>query len=258
MASSGWFDPSQTYDGYKAVEALDPASSNVRRYLWSKKDGPFGKEFPVYVAPTPDGSSGYSNLIGSKKREVSRWTNVGGPINSSLEVPISRINPEGVVKRIRQIANSPTNHDELDGEEVDVIPKSINTQYPPKSPTSPPPSPSPSTARPALGLKVRPSPIPQPLNSPMVTSQQLQPVASSSRRREDRSPLPFLATQVFYQREHWPIRVTREDPNMAIKDQDDVARLSKRVGRTSMEVIMYANDGTIPGTSSEEMTARVA
>ncbi|MBW0536340.1 hypothetical protein O181_076055 [Austropuccinia psidii MF-1] len=81
MASSGHFDLSQTYDSYKAVEVLDPASteclarekdcfqyynprsskchycfigkrpchctgvptSNFRRYLWSRKDGPFGK-----------------------------------------------------------------------------------------------------------------------------------------------------------------------------------------------------------------------
>ncbi|MBW0565105.1 hypothetical protein O181_104820 [Austropuccinia psidii MF-1] len=92
MATSGHFDPSQKYDGYRAVEILDPActeclakgkncfqhynprsskchyciignkpclrtgvpSSNVRTYLWSKKDGPFGKEFPVSEAPTPD------------------------------------------------------------------------------------------------------------------------------------------------------------------------------------------------------------
>ncbi|MBW0590402.1 hypothetical protein O181_130117 [Austropuccinia psidii MF-1] len=91
MASSGHFDPSQTNDGYRAGEILDPActeclakgtdcfqhqnplslkchycfigkkpccctgvlSSNVRRYLWSRKDGPFEKEFPVSEAPTP-------------------------------------------------------------------------------------------------------------------------------------------------------------------------------------------------------------
>ncbi|MBW0582307.1 hypothetical protein O181_122022 [Austropuccinia psidii MF-1] len=98
MASSGHFDPSQTYDGYKAVVVLDPACteclakgkdcfehynprsskchycyigkkpcrqtgrqvSNVRRYLWSKTDGPFGKEFPVLEAPTPAATSWYS------------------------------------------------------------------------------------------------------------------------------------------------------------------------------------------------------
>ncbi|MBW0499738.1 hypothetical protein O181_039453 [Austropuccinia psidii MF-1] len=99
MASCAHIDPSQTYDGYQAVELLDPActkslskgkdcfqhynprysnfylcfvgkkpccctgplGSNIRRYLWSKNDGPFGKEFLVYEAPTPDGTSGYSN-----------------------------------------------------------------------------------------------------------------------------------------------------------------------------------------------------
>ncbi|MBW0577544.1 hypothetical protein O181_117259, partial [Austropuccinia psidii MF-1] len=99
MVSSGHFDPSQTYDFYKEVEVLDPActeclakgnncfqhynprsskchycyigkkpfcqtgrqSSNVRRYLWSRMDGPFGKEFPVSEALTPDGTSGFSH-----------------------------------------------------------------------------------------------------------------------------------------------------------------------------------------------------
>ncbi|MBW0553204.1 hypothetical protein O181_092919 [Austropuccinia psidii MF-1] len=97
MASSGNFDPGQIYDGYKAVEVLDPpctkffakgkdcfqnfnpksskcyfcfvgkkpcccpgsAASNIRRYLWSKKDGPFGKELP-----TADATSGYSDCRG--------------------------------------------------------------------------------------------------------------------------------------------------------------------------------------------------
>ncbi|MBW0518503.1 hypothetical protein O181_058218 [Austropuccinia psidii MF-1] len=137
MASSGHFDHSQTYDGYKAVEALDSACTeclakgkdwfehhnpryskchycyigknlfsqagrqalNVRRLLWSKKDEPFGKEFPVSEAPTPDATSVYSSLTGSRQKDVARWTNVGGhlpvggrPIYSSSEVPISRIN----------------------------------------------------------------------------------------------------------------------------------------------------------------------
>ncbi|MBW0477047.1 hypothetical protein O181_016762 [Austropuccinia psidii MF-1] len=102
MASSGHFDPGQTYDGYKEVEAHDPhcteclaqgeecfqhlspksskfhfcfvgkkpcrhpgsTAINVRRYLWSKKDGPFGKEFPVSEGPTPDATSGYSDCRG--------------------------------------------------------------------------------------------------------------------------------------------------------------------------------------------------
>ncbi|MBW0573496.1 hypothetical protein O181_113211, partial [Austropuccinia psidii MF-1] len=67
---------------------------------------------------------------GSNQREVSRWNNVGGsiPVGGrktyySSEVPLSRINAEGVVKTRRQIAISPPNpdaevSDELDGEEV--------------------------------------------------------------------------------------------------------------------------------------------
>ncbi|MBW0566964.1 hypothetical protein O181_106679 [Austropuccinia psidii MF-1] len=91
------------------------------------------------------------------------------------------------------------------------------------------------------------------MKCPIVTSQQLQPVASSSRSGEELSPLPFPAAQVFQQREHWPIRVTREDPNMASKNKDSVARLFKRVDGNTRELILYANDKDIPGTASEEM-----
>ncbi|MBW0499324.1 hypothetical protein O181_039039 [Austropuccinia psidii MF-1] len=192
---------------------------------------------------------------------------------------------QGILARIRQISNSPTNpnaegSDELDGEEVDVVCKSAGHQFC-TSPSQPsdiifqcqvipstpkdsqqvlsiinPPSPSISTARPALVSTVRPSPIPQPRNSLMVTTQQLQPVASSSRRREDQSPLPFPATQVFQQREHWPVLDNREDPNMANEGQNAVARFFMRVDRNSREVSMYFNDRNIPGTGSEEMAAK--
>ncbi|MBW0472532.1 hypothetical protein O181_012247 [Austropuccinia psidii MF-1] len=76
-------------------------------------------------------------VTGSRQRDVARWTNVGGPIPvggrpiySSSEVPISRINNEGVVKRRRQTVDSPPDpdpegSDELDGEEVDVVNSSI-------------------------------------------------------------------------------------------------------------------------------------
>ncbi|MBW0488200.1 hypothetical protein O181_027915 [Austropuccinia psidii MF-1] len=313
MASSRNVDPSQIYDGYKAVEVLDPACteclkkgwkffqhenphfskchhcfsgkkpcqhpgaplSNVKHYLWSKKDGPFGKEFPVSEAPTPDGTSGCSNLTGSRKRDVDRWTNVGGPIPvggrpiySSSEVPISRIKNEG--------------SDELVGGEVEVVLNSVGNQSStspsqhaakifqiqviPSTPRNsqlvlctisssiPPPSPNTSTSRPAIVLPLRPSPISQPRNSLIVTSQKLHVVASCSRRREGLLPLPFPATQVFQQRECWPIQVTREDPNMANEGQDSVARLFRRFDRNSGEVIAYANDRMIPGTASEEMT----
>ncbi|MBW0464691.1 hypothetical protein O181_004406 [Austropuccinia psidii MF-1] len=190
MASSEHFDPGQTYDGYKAVE----------------KDVPFGKEFPVSEGPTPDGTSGYSDLTGFWKRDVARWTNVGGPIPvggrpiySSSAVPISKINTEGLVKKIRRITNSPPDTDaegseELDGEEAELVnnpfghQSSTSPSEPPSKrfqsrlipstprnfqptlatiPTSlPPASPSSSHTRPAIIPEVRPSPI--------VTSKQLQ------------------------------------------------------------------------------------
>ncbi|MBW0559171.1 hypothetical protein O181_098886 [Austropuccinia psidii MF-1] len=268
MASSGHFDPSQTYYGYKAVERpchhTRVPTSNVRRYSWSRKDGPFGKEFPVPGAPTPDGTSGYSHLTGSRKRGVARWTNFGGPIPvggrpiySSSEVPISRINTEGVVKRIRRTSDSPTDpdaegSDELDGEEVVIVSHSVDHQSSTSSsqplsnrfqsqviPSTPrtfqpviasiptsltPVSPSSSHARPDLNQAVRPSPNQKPRKSPITTSQQLQPMASSSRRRDGLSPLPFPATQVFQRRDHWPIQITREDPNVASENQEAVAR----------------------------------
>ncbi|MBW0505900.1 hypothetical protein O181_045615 [Austropuccinia psidii MF-1] len=108
-----------------------------------------------------------------------------------LRIWISRINTEGLVKRIKQIANSPPDLDaaggnHLDGEEAEVVYNSIGHQsstspshpaakrfqsniFPstPRTfqptlatlPTSlPPASPSSSAARPALIPAVRPSP----------------------------------------------------------------------------------------------------
>ncbi|MBW0533212.1 hypothetical protein O181_072927 [Austropuccinia psidii MF-1] len=273
-------------------------SSNFRRYLCSRKYGPFGKEFPVSEAPTPGGTSGFSQLTGFRQRDVERWTNVGGPIPvggrpiySSSEVPICRINSEGVVKRIRRIADSPTDPDtegseELDCEEAEVIPHSVGhqsstsstqpianrlkSQVTPSTPRTfkqvlasiptiiPPSSPSTSHARPALNPAVRPSPSHKPRNSPITTSQQLQPVASSSRRRDGLSPLPFPVAQVFQRIDCWPIQITRENNNAASEKQEAVARFFRRVDRNSREVIMYANDRTIPGTASEEMAAKFA
>ncbi|MBW0581826.1 hypothetical protein O181_121541 [Austropuccinia psidii MF-1] len=220
MASSGRFDPSQAYDGYRAVEVLDPACTECLAkggIFWSRKDGPFGKEFPVSEEPTPEGTSGFSQLTGSRKRGVARWTSVGGPIPiggrpiySRSEVPISRTNTEGVVKvvkRIKRIDDSPTDpdaegSDELNGEEVQVVPHSVShpsrnsstqplanrfqSQVIPSTPrtfqpilasiptTIPPPSPSTSHARPAWNPAVRPSPVQQSRNSPITTSHQLQ------------------------------------------------------------------------------------
>ncbi|MBW0581507.1 hypothetical protein O181_121222 [Austropuccinia psidii MF-1] len=169
MASFGHLDPSHNCVGFRGVKVLDPCcteclakgkdwfqhynpqsskchfcfngkkpcprtgvtSSNVRRHLWSRNDGPFGQEFPIPEEPTTDATSGFSQLTGSRKRDVERWTNVGGPIPvggrriySSSEVPISRTNTEGevkVVKKVRTIDDSPTDldsegSDELHGE----------------------------------------------------------------------------------------------------------------------------------------------
>ncbi|MBW0577206.1 hypothetical protein O181_116921 [Austropuccinia psidii MF-1] len=131
-----------------------------------------------------------------------------------------------MVKKVRKIANSPPDldaegSDALDGEEVEVVPNSaghtsndspaqppakrFQSQIIPSTPrnfqptltTIPPASPNSSHTRPALNPEVRTSPIQQPRNSPIVTSQQLQPVASTSRRREELAPLPFPAAQVF-------------------------------------------------------------
>ncbi|MBW0481689.1 hypothetical protein O181_021404 [Austropuccinia psidii MF-1] len=136
------------------------------------------------------------------------------------------VTSQGVVKRLRIIVDSPTNpntegSEESDGDEVEVVPNYIGGQSSdsPSQPsyrrfqsqvipstsrnfqriisTIPPPSPNPSTYRPALASPVRPSPINQTRNSAMVTSQHLQAVASSSRRREDQSELPFPASNVF-------------------------------------------------------------
>ncbi|MBW0563723.1 hypothetical protein O181_103438 [Austropuccinia psidii MF-1] len=198
MASSVHFAPGQTYDGYKAVEVLDPAyteclakgkdffqhfnpksskfhfcfvgkkpccypgpaDSNFRRYLWSKKDGPFGKEFqflralPLMLLWDILIVSKVNFLIelvnGSRQRDVARWTNFGQPISvggmpiySSSAVPISRITTEGVVKWVRQIADSPPDldaegSDEWDGGEVEVVNNPVGHQsstYPSQPPS---------------------------------------------------------------------------------------------------------------------------
>ncbi|MBW0504260.1 hypothetical protein O181_043975 [Austropuccinia psidii MF-1] len=75
-----------------------------------QKDGPFGKEFPVSEAPTPDGTSMYSNCESVGCR----------PIYSSSEVPISRINTEGLVKWIKQISNCLRDPDAEGSDELDV------------------------------------------------------------------------------------------------------------------------------------------
>ncbi|MBW0554224.1 hypothetical protein O181_093939 [Austropuccinia psidii MF-1] len=85
-----------------------------------------------------------------------------------------------------------------------VIPSTPRTVQPTLAtvPTSlPPTSPSSSHARPPFTQAVRPSPIQEPMSSPIITSQQLQPMASSSRRIDVFSPLPFPAAQVMQRRD---------------------------------------------------------
>ncbi|MBW0523820.1 hypothetical protein O181_063535 [Austropuccinia psidii MF-1] len=180
MASSGHFDPTQTYDGYKAVEVLDPAgteclakgkesfehydprsskchycfigkkpcchtgkqASNVRGYLWTKKDGPFGKEFPVSEAPTLDGTSGYSAYAeGSDEWDgeeaVVVPNSAGHPSNASCSQPPA--------KRFQSqiIPSTPINFQPT----LATIPTAI-----------PPASPHSSNTRPALNPAVRPAP----------------------------------------------------------------------------------------------------
>ncbi|MBW0494979.1 hypothetical protein O181_034694 [Austropuccinia psidii MF-1] len=213
MASSGHFNPPKfmmvtrqsakchyCFIGKKPWRKTGNKASNVRRYLWSKKNGPFRKEFPVSEAPTLD-------VTGSRQRDVARWTNVGGPIYYSSEVPISRINTEGIVKRIRQIANSPPDPD-AEGSDYSppqppakrfqskVIPSTPRNFQPTLAtiPTSIPPA-LPHQA--CLESRSKTIHLHQSRNSPIVNSQQPQPVASTSRRREELSPLPFPAAQVF-------------------------------------------------------------
>ncbi|MBW0549940.1 hypothetical protein O181_089655 [Austropuccinia psidii MF-1] len=230
MASSGHFDPSQTYDGYRAVEILAPACSECLakgKDCFQHQNSQSSKFQYCFIGKKPCHCTGLPSSNVRRQRDVAWCTNVGGPIPvggrpiySSSDVPISRINTEGVVKRIRRIADSPTDPDAESSDELDascqVIPSTPRTFQPALSsiPTTlPPDSPSPSHARPALSQVVRPSPIQQPRNSPITTSQKLQPMASSSRRRDGLSPLPFPAAQLFQRRDCGPMQITREDLN---------------------------------------------
>ncbi|MBW0521977.1 hypothetical protein O181_061692 [Austropuccinia psidii MF-1] len=235
MASLGHFYPSQTYDGYKELEVLDPSlpqcfkkgkqffqpynpqsskfhhcfvgmkpfqcpgapASNTRKYLWHKKDCPFGREFPVSEAPTPDATSGYSNC--SEEVEVV-------PNSIAHQSSASPSKPASTRFQSQVIPSTPRNFQPV----LFTIPSSI---------------PPPPTARNSLVSSVRPSPIPQPRSSAMVISKQVQLVASSSRRREDCTPFLFPAAKLFQGREHWLIQVTREHSNMVNEFQGTVARL---------------------------------
>ncbi|MBW0590641.1 hypothetical protein O181_130356 [Austropuccinia psidii MF-1] len=215
MASSGHFDPSQTYDGFRAVEVLDPSCTECLA-----KGGIYGAERMGLLGRN---SPFLRNLLLMQPQDF---------LNAhifQLRSPNLKDNTDGVVKivkKIRRIPDSPSDpdsegSDELDGEEVEVVPHSVGhpssnssaqplanrfqSQVIPSTPrtfqpmlasipsTIPPPSPNTSHSRPALNPAVRlPSFQPSRL-SPMTTSRQLQPEASSSRRRDGLSPLLFPA-----------------------------------------------------------------
>ncbi|MBW0488333.1 hypothetical protein O181_028048 [Austropuccinia psidii MF-1] len=222
MASSGHFDPTQTYDGYKEVEVLDPACTEFLekgKHCFEHYNPRSSKCHYCFIGKKPCCLTGkqassvrrYLWMTDSRQRDVARWTNVGWPIPvggrpiySSSEVAIIRINAEGMVKERRQIADSPPDmdaagSDELDGEEVEEVPNSDGNQsntspsQPPAKifqshiiPNTPrnfrptlatiptsihPESPNSSHTGPALNPEVRPSPIQNPRNSPIATSQ---------------------------------------------------------------------------------------
>ncbi|MBW0470255.1 hypothetical protein O181_009970 [Austropuccinia psidii MF-1] len=175
VASSG-----QTYDGYKEVEVLHPAcpeclakekdclqhfnpksskchfcfvgkkpcccpgpaASNVKSYLWSGNDGPFGKDFLVSEGPTPDATSVYSHA------EV-----VSNPVGNQS----SDSTPQPPSKRSQRclIPSNPRN--------FQPTLATITSSLPPSSPSS-------SHTRPSMIPEVRLSPIQQSRASPIVTS----------------------------------------------------------------------------------------
>ncbi|MBW0572153.1 hypothetical protein O181_111868 [Austropuccinia psidii MF-1] len=170
-------------------------------------------------------------------KEVMSWM-----VNQSIGHLQSSYPPQPPVKEFHSkvIISTPTNFQPV----LSTIPYSI-----------PPPSPNPPTSRTSLAFPNR-SPIPYSRPSPMPSSKQLKPVESTSRRREDIVTLAFLATQVFQRRESWPVRVTREDPNISNEAQYSVFTIFHRVEENSREVMVYATDRMDPCNASEDMTAK--
>ncbi|MBW0591609.1 hypothetical protein O181_131324 [Austropuccinia psidii MF-1] len=91
----------------------------------------------------------------------------------------------------------------------------------------------------------------------MPPSSNLKPVASTpNRSRVERSPLPLPDAEVPSRIENYPVRVTREDPNVVTEPQDSLERLFRRVDRNSREIVAYLNDRIIPEAASEEIDSR--
>ncbi|MBW0492321.1 hypothetical protein O181_032036 [Austropuccinia psidii MF-1] len=209
LASSGYFDPGQTYDGYRAVEVLDPPCTE---FLAKGKD--------CFQNFNPKSSKSHFCFVG-KKPCCCPGTSCSQPPAKRFQSCLTPSTPRNFQPTLA----------------------AIPTSLPHSSARS-------SHTRPGINPALGPSSIQQSRASPIVTSQQLQPEASPTRGRQELSPLPFPETQVFQQRYCWPIHITREDPNLASENQDAVARLLRQVDRNSREIIMYANDRTIPGTAS--------
>ncbi|MBW0501307.1 hypothetical protein O181_041022 [Austropuccinia psidii MF-1] len=214
-------------------------------------------------------------MTGSRQRDVRRWTNSPGsistcerPFYASSEVPIPRINNQGILNRIRRIHNLPTNPDgegsyKLDCEDFEAVdrkigqPQNSSLSHPPSGtfqsqiiPSTPrnfqprlaavpssinQSSPHPSTARPpTLASEMRPSPAPKYRPSPIPPFSNLQPLASTSNQsRAERLPLTQPSTQLLKSREYWHVRATREDKNVFNETQDAAARRFSRFDRNT-------------------------
>ncbi|MBW0534118.1 hypothetical protein O181_073833 [Austropuccinia psidii MF-1] len=165
-------------------------ASNVRWYLWSKKDGHFGKE-----SQAPDATSGYSDCRGMWKdgpmfKDPSQLVVGQSTPAEHAQFPGTILKPPS--KRFQSNLNPST-------------PRSLQTTLATIPTSLTPASPSSCHNRPAISLAARPSPIKQSRASPIVRSHQLQHEASSSKRREEVSSLPFVSTQLFQQDDCWPI-----------------------------------------------------
>ncbi|MBW0552381.1 hypothetical protein O181_092096 [Austropuccinia psidii MF-1] len=155
MAPTEIWDSNKTYNGFKSFRVIEPPCINCQRKgipcvesatarrLWSsiKKRGRFGLEAPVDEPPTPDATSGHSNLTGSRMRGVqqwnntsSSWANIGGsfhpqgnPIGVAPEVPILITIKDGKLGKLKinlvvqdEIDTDAEGSDEIDGEELEI------------------------------------------------------------------------------------------------------------------------------------------
>ncbi|MBW0574056.1 hypothetical protein O181_113771 [Austropuccinia psidii MF-1] len=173
-ASSGNFDPHQSYYGYKAIEILDtPFSefliegvplSTIKRYFGRKKDGPFGKDFPVCEDPTSDCNSGYSSYAEGIDVLDSEEAGVINPLvyHSSSSSPTQ---PPSKKFHSYLIPSTPRKFQPV----LSSLPSSI---------------PPPSTSWPFLDSPINSSSNTQPRQSTSPASHQLQPVVSTSQRGE--------------------------------------------------------------------------